>query len=72
MAPKDAQKTLRDLGVSHGVMTMDMHAAVQVDVKQAAIMKQVHKVMYDQLERNMTVEQLSLIHISEPTRLALI
>eukprot|EP00969_Alexandrium_andersonii_P285718 12631664-Alexandrium_andersonii.AAC.1 len=29
MPPKDVQKVLRDLGVSHGVMTMDMHAAVQ-------------------------------------------
>eukprot|EP00969_Alexandrium_andersonii_P047154 2069209-Alexandrium_andersonii.AAC.1 len=57
MAPKDAQKVLRDLGVSHGIMTMDMHAAVQVDIKQATIMKQVYKVMYAQLERDMTVEQ---------------
>eukprot|EP00969_Alexandrium_andersonii_P186278 8229295-Alexandrium_andersonii.AAC.1 len=43
MAPKGAQKILRDLGVSHGVMTMDMRAAVQVDIKQATIMKQVYK-----------------------------
>eukprot|EP00969_Alexandrium_andersonii_P115896 5125349-Alexandrium_andersonii.AAC.1 len=57
MAPTDAQRILRDLGVSHGVMTMDMHAAVQVDIKQATNMKQVYKVMYAQLDRNMTVEQ---------------
>eukprot|EP00969_Alexandrium_andersonii_P026660 1163209-Alexandrium_andersonii.AAC.1 len=57
MAPKEAQRVLCDLGVSHGVVTMGMHAAVQVDVKQAAIVKQVRKVMYAQLERSMTVEQ---------------
>eukprot|EP00969_Alexandrium_andersonii_P010200 445065-Alexandrium_andersonii.AAC.1 len=57
MAPEDAQRILRDLGGSRGVMTMDTHAAVQVDIKQATITKQVHKVMYAQLERDMTVEQ---------------
>eukprot|EP00969_Alexandrium_andersonii_P068008 2999848-Alexandrium_andersonii.AAC.1 len=57
MAPKEAQRSLRDLGVSHGVMTMDTHAAVQVDVKQATLMKQVRKVMYAQLERDMSVGQ---------------
>eukprot|EP00969_Alexandrium_andersonii_P294435 13014463-Alexandrium_andersonii.AAC.1 len=36
---------------------MDMRAAVQVDTKQATIMKRVYKVMYAQLERSMTVEQ---------------
>eukprot|EP00969_Alexandrium_andersonii_P034190 1494944-Alexandrium_andersonii.AAC.1 len=40
MSPRDAQKVLRDLGINHGVMTMDTHAAVQVDIKQATIMKQ--------------------------------
>eukprot|EP00969_Alexandrium_andersonii_P309156 13662140-Alexandrium_andersonii.AAC.1 len=57
MAPKEAQRIVRDLGVSHGVVAMDMHAAVQVDVKQATVMKQVYKVMYAQLEKDMTVEQ---------------
>eukprot|EP00969_Alexandrium_andersonii_P010492 457144-Alexandrium_andersonii.AAC.1 len=57
MAPQEAQRALRDLGVSHGVMTMGMHAAVQVDVKQSTLMKQVCKVMYAQLERDMAVEQ---------------
>eukprot|EP00969_Alexandrium_andersonii_P099457 4388392-Alexandrium_andersonii.AAC.1 len=57
MAPRDAQKVLRDLGISHGVVAMDMHAAVQVDAKQATITKQVCKVMCAQLESSMTTEQ---------------
>eukprot|EP00969_Alexandrium_andersonii_P024280 1059643-Alexandrium_andersonii.AAC.1 len=36
---------------------MDMHAAVQVDVKQATIMRQVYKVMYSKIEQGMSVEQ---------------
>eukprot|EP00969_Alexandrium_andersonii_P282946 12507936-Alexandrium_andersonii.AAC.1 len=57
MPPKNAQKVLRDLGASHGVMTMDMHAAVQVDIQQATIMRQVYKVLYAQLESSMSTEQ---------------
>eukprot|EP00969_Alexandrium_andersonii_P233943 10329648-Alexandrium_andersonii.AAC.1 len=57
MAPKEAQRIIRDLGVSHGGVTMGMHAAVQVEVKQATLMKQVSKVMYAQLERDMSVAQ---------------
>eukprot|EP00969_Alexandrium_andersonii_P114916 5082296-Alexandrium_andersonii.AAC.1 len=57
MAPKEAQRILRDLGASHGVMTMDMHAAVQVEVKQATLMRQVYKVLYARLEKDMSVEQ---------------
>eukprot|EP00969_Alexandrium_andersonii_P014891 650331-Alexandrium_andersonii.AAC.1 len=57
MAPKEAQRILRELGVSHGAMTMDMHAAVQVEVKQATLMRQVYKVVYARLEKDMSVEQ---------------
>eukprot|EP00969_Alexandrium_andersonii_P014890 650330-Alexandrium_andersonii.AAC.1 len=57
MAPKEAQRILRELGANHGVMTMDMHAAVQVEVKQATLMGQVYKVLYARLEKDMSVEQ---------------
>eukprot|EP00969_Alexandrium_andersonii_P183214 8095324-Alexandrium_andersonii.AAC.1 len=36
---------------------MDMHAAVQVEVKQATIVRQVYKVMYARIEHSMGVEQ---------------
>eukprot|EP00969_Alexandrium_andersonii_P315469 13937422-Alexandrium_andersonii.AAC.1 len=36
---------------------MGMHAAVQVDIKQATIMKQVYKAMSAQLESTMSTEQ---------------
>eukprot|EP00969_Alexandrium_andersonii_P319731 14125271-Alexandrium_andersonii.AAC.1 len=40
MPPEEAQKIVRDLGVSHSVVALDTRAAAQVGIKQVTTTKQ--------------------------------